>query len=546
MSIAGPLAQQIEQRSSAHPKPDARLTYGTAGFRTKASLLESTCFRIGLIGALRSKSLGGKKIGLMVTASHNPAEDNGVKMVDSRGEMLEASWEPICTAIANAATPAELIAELNRVVEAKSIDLSAPAAAVYAYDTRRSSLPLARAMVDGLEAFGTAITDGGLLTTPQLHYLVLAFNTQHEPRPYGIPSTEGYYAKLAGAYLSLVKGRAPAAPLVIDCANGVGTLALKGLLGHLKGSILLHPVRTATDEPGALNNGCGADFVKSKQRLPEGFENEPNVQPGQLLCSFDGDADRVMFYYLDGPAAERASFHMLDGDKIASLAADYLGDLVHKAGLDVTIGCVQTAYANGASTAYLEERVPITCTPTGVKHLHHAAEQYDIGVYFEANGHGTVLFSDKAQQAIARSDSTTMQPEAATALAQLAAFAELINQTVGDAVSDMLMVLVILGERGWGPREWDAMYTDLPNKLVKVGVADRTQFRTTDAERRVTSPDGLQQRLDGLMATIPRARAFVRPSGTEDCVRVYAEAARPEDVDELARATEALVREFGK
>jgi len=28
--------------------------------------------------------------------------------------------------------------------------------------------------------------------------------------------------------------------------------------------------------------------------------------------------------------------------------------------------------------------------PTGVKHLHHAAMQFDVGVYFEANGHGTV------------------------------------------------------------------------------------------------------------------------------------------------------------
>lgn len=28
--------------------------------------------------------------------------------------------------------------------------------------------------------------------------------------------------------------------------------------------------------------------------------------------------------------------------------------------------------------------------PTGVKHLHHEAKNSDIGVYFEANGHGTV------------------------------------------------------------------------------------------------------------------------------------------------------------
>lgn len=30
---------------------------------------------------------------------------------------------------------------------------------------------------------------------------------------------------------------------------------------------------------------------------------------------------------------------------------------------------------------------------TGVKYLHHEAKVFDIGIYFEANGHGTVLFT---------------------------------------------------------------------------------------------------------------------------------------------------------
>lgn len=37
-------------------------------------------------------------------------------------------------------------------------------------------------------------------------------------------------------------------------------------------------------------------------------------------------------------------------------------------------------------------KVPVYCTKTGVKHLHHKAQEFDIGVYFEANGHGTVSF----------------------------------------------------------------------------------------------------------------------------------------------------------
>ena len=41
-------------------------------------------------------------IGVMITASHNPAPDNGVKLVDPAGEMLEAAWEGIATQVANA------------------------------------------------------------------------------------------------------------------------------------------------------------------------------------------------------------------------------------------------------------------------------------------------------------------------------------------------------------------------------------------------------------------------------------------------------------
>lgn len=81
----------------------------------------------------------------------------------------------------------------------------------------------------------------------------------------------------------------------------------------------------------------------------------------------------------------------------------FIMELVNDAGIDsIKVGVVQTAYANGSSTAYLsnELKVPVSCVPTGVKHLHHEAEKYDIGVYFEANGHGTVLFSPEALNTI--------------------------------------------------------------------------------------------------------------------------------------------------
>lgn len=38
-------------------------------------------YTVGLLAALRSKKRNST-IGIMITASHNPAEDNGVKLVD--------------------------------------------------------------------------------------------------------------------------------------------------------------------------------------------------------------------------------------------------------------------------------------------------------------------------------------------------------------------------------------------------------------------------------------------------------------------------------
>lgn len=98
----------------------AAFEYGTAGFRTHASRLLPVAFRVGALAAARSVACGGGATGVVVTvrpgrgksafasapppppdsrvrlplakASHNPEEDNGVKVVDPSGAML-----PVCT-----------------------------------------------------------------------------------------------------------------------------------------------------------------------------------------------------------------------------------------------------------------------------------------------------------------------------------------------------------------------------------------------------------------------------------------------------------------
>ncbi|KZS95994.1 phosphoacetylglucosamine mutase [Sistotremastrum niveocremeum HHB9708] len=527
----------IVHLSDLHPKPEGKtFGYGTAGFRTTGNILGSVLFRVGLLASLRSKKFDGKTIGVMVTASHNPEGDNGVKLVDPRGEMLETSWETYATSLANAATTSKLVDELRHIVAVAKIDLSKPSRVLYARDTRPSGAALVQCLEDGLRAMGAQRRNEGVTTTPILHYLVRCVNTKGTRDEYGDDNEEGYYDKLSNAFKKLMAKPPP--PLIMDCANGVGAIAAQKLNEHIGSILQLKLYNIATTTSGVLNNGCGADYVKTTQRLPPSLHGV--LKPGERGCSLDGDADRLMYFYLD----EENNFGMLDGDKIAALVSSFIVDLVKNAGLDkqIEVGVVQTAYANGSSTRYLEKRVPVRCVPTGVKHLHHAAEHFSIGVYFEANGHGTVLFSPSTLDLLRTHEPST--PAQETAIKQLLALSELINQTVGDALSDMLLVEVVLAHRAFTAVEWDSLYTDLPNRLVKVVVPSRQKFITTDAERRLVEPKEVQARIDALVRKYDGGRAFVRPSGTEDVVRIYAEATLRPQVDELASRLSGVVYDF--
>ncbi|OLP90412.1 Phosphoacetylglucosamine mutase [Symbiodinium microadriaticum] len=131
--------------------------------------------------------------------------------------------------------------------------------------------------------------------------------------------------------------------------------------------------------------------------------------------------------------------------------------------------------------------------------------------------------------------------DAAKAASQMLLFRDLINETVGDAISIFLAVEAVLYLTDSDCSSWRAMYDDLPNRQIKVVVKDRGLFETTDAERICVQPAGLQAGIDKLVAEVPQGRCFVRPSGTEDVVRVYVEAATETEMLKLGQAVVDLV-----
>jgi len=122
--------------------------------------------------------------------------------------------------------------------------------------------------------------------------------------------------------------------------------------------------------------------VKLHARLPSGMLDVPR---GRRCASFDGDADRIVYYFIDEVDGR---FHLLDGDAIAVLLAMFVDEQLKAltSHMDVVsfillifsflfcifqqtmyiqnakrMGIVQTAYANGASTKFMTEKLASFC-----------------------------------------------------------------------------------------------------------------------------------------------------------------------------------------
>ncbi|XP_044502095.1 phosphoacetylglucosamine mutase isoform X2 [Mangifera indica] len=544
----------LKSSSLFPPPPGVKLSYGTAGFRADASILQSTVHRVGILAALRSLKTQSV-IGLMITASHNKVTDNGVKIADPSGGMLSQDWEPFADQLANAPDPETLVSLIEEFVKKENIpfDGTHSAEILLGRDTRPSGESLLEAAKQGVSSvLGALAHNMGILTSPQLHWMVRARNKN-------LKATESdYFEQLLSSFRCLMdlipdgrKINDSEDKLMVDGANGVGGEKLEIMKTKLNG--LAIEVRNDGKGGGVLNEGVGADFVQKEKVAPHGFSSNC---AGIRCASLDGDADRLVYFIV--PSNSGCKIDLVDGDKILSLFAVFIkeqlsflneGDTKEKDDYRARLGVVQTAYANGASTDYLKRLgLEVVFTPTGVKYLHEKAAQYDIGIYFEANGHGTILFSDQFLCWLeARNNELTSiskGSEAQKASLRLLAVSKLINQAVGDALSGVLLVEAILRHMGWSIHKWNELYQDLPSRQLKVKVVDRSACVTANAETVAVSPPGIQEAINAEIAKHHQGRSFIRPSGTEDVIRVYAEASTQEAADSLANSVAEIVDRF--
>jgi phosphoglucosamine mutase len=388
-------------------------------------------------------------------------------------------------------------------------------------DTRESGEMLEAALAAGVTAAGGEVLLGGVLPTPAAPLLIgrygfdlaAVISASHNPyRDNGIKFFGADGFKLSDERELAIEERLAEAPAAATAIGRVRALHgthedyLRELQVRFSGldldglDVLLDCANGATyraapeifrrlgarvsvlaDEPDGrnINDGCGSTHVE--------------VLAGQVVAgghdvgfAFDGDGDRLL-------AVDRRGV-VVDGDELIALAALHLRSQERLAGGGVAV-TVMTNY--GFHAAMRQAGVEVATTQVGDRY-----------VLEELRNRGWALGGEQSGHII-----------------------DMGFVPSGDGIASALLTLESL--QGADLADRDAM-EKLPQRLVNVPVADRDAAIASDELREAAAHEGAA--LEG------RGRVLVRPSGTEQLVRVMVEAPTADEADAVCGRLVAIVR----
>ena len=208
----------------------------------------------------------------------------------------------------------------------------------------------------------------------------------------------------------------------------------------------------------------------------------------------------------------------------------YIVELLELLGLknEITHCLAHTIYMNSAAKKFMKANdICHVQIPTGVKHAPKIVQKYDIGANSEQNGQGTIHVN------WAKIDEALAPKQYKIEAQKLRALLKIGNSVSQDAVVNILLLEAVMLDRDYSVKMLAGLYKEVPSRLSKAVVEMKDKFTTTWDESKLTEPRRLQDFMTVFTNDTEGGRAFLRPSGTEDCLRLYVEARYDEDAQKL-------------
>lgn len=270
--------------------------------------------------------------------------------------------------------------------------------------------------------------------------------------------------------MSLAKVRLDGHRLVIDCANGASSRVAPRVFTALGADLV---VINAQPDGLNINKDCGSTHLEQLQR-------QVVAERAEFGLAFDGDADRCL--------AVDAKGQVVDGDPLLLIFARYLREQGRLPGDCV----VTTVMANiGLEEALRADGMTMTRTSVGDRYV--LAEMLRCGGKLGGEQSGHIIFLDHA--------------------------------TTGDGVLTGVMLSQIVASSGKALEVLAADCHKKPQLLVNVRVKDKHNWRGYPQVEAAVQK--VETALQG------KGRLLVRPSGTENLLRLMAEGDDTAELEEL-------------
>jgi phosphoglucosamine mutase len=397
--------------------------------------------------------------------------------------------------------------------------------AVVGRDGRASGEFLSAAVVAGLASAGVDVFDAGVIPTPAVAYLTAAMgadlgvvlSASHNPmpdngvkffarggvklddiveqavearlgepwaRPTGeqvgrIRSLDGSTTRYVDHLLATLPHRLDGLKVVVDCANGAASVASPEALRRAGAEVI---ALSAEPDGVNINDKCGSTHT-------EALVSAVVASGADVGIAHDGDADRCL--------AVDATGQVVDGDQILAVIA-----LAMKASGELTANTVvATVMSNlGFRLAMRVHGVAVVESAVGDRYVLEAMKDGGFVLGGEQSGHVVMLN----------------------------------HATTGDGTLTALHLLATVVATGKTLRELASVVERLPQVLVNVTGVDKS---------RVTSSEPLAAAVAEAEAELgDHGRVLLRPSGTEQLVRVMVEAPSAEQADAVAAKLALAVR----
>ncbi|MGZ4507982.1 MAG: phosphoglucosamine mutase [Blastococcus sp.] len=392
--------------------------------------------------------------------------------------------------------------------------------AVVGRDPRASGEMLEAAVVAGLASVGATVLRAGVLPTPALAYLTgrtdadlgVMISASHNPMPdNGIKLFSRGGHKLPDAVEAAIERTVVGGTLADHRPTGTGigrvsdlATAVEDYVGHLLSTVEapLTGLRVVVDCAHGAAAGSAPEVYRRAGATVHAIGNAPdgwNINDGigsthlgplieavaeqgaDIGIAHDGDADRCLAVTADG--------QVVDGDAILAICAVALHE---RGGLkDDTV--VATVMSNlGFHHTMRDAGIAVQTTAVGDRYVLEALRAGGLSLGGEQSGH--LVFLDHA--------------------------------TTGDGLLTGLALMSRMSATGASLAELASIVQRLPQTLINVPVRDRLAVSASDEVAEAVN--AVEHELGD------SGRVLLRPSGTEQLVRVMVEAPTQEQADAVA------------